>query len=670
MDQTLAKAYKVTSMPTFQFYKSNKKIDEFEGGNEAKLTTLLTSFSSPISNSLTVPVRLPQKVRARLIQQATKRTLHIIHFNDVYNFDPEYEEEPIGGASRFTTFLDALKHKLDKSYQCKPLLLFSGDFVGPSLMSSVTKGAHMIELFNLLGVHYATFGNHEVDYGYESLKSRLAGRDDDVEDAAFGTYDYPETHTQWVMSNMTEKSTGDPLGGKGVVKTALFDWDGSSAKGKLPIRVGILAVSENWLDGCGNINPADFEYEDYIESARAAARSLKSRGAEVVLALTHSRLNKDYELTKAVPEIDVLLGGHDHFYKEDLPFRIVKSGEEWRWASEVTVSVEAGKHPELALKTHEVTSTIALSKEVQDLCEKYKTLCERKFGRVIFQTAVDMDPTEESVRFKECALANWVCDMCAWDFNAEDGVELGADICILQGFIFSGKAVIPKGDFTLGHLMSVFPKSISIVVVKLSGADVVRSLEHGAQNLPGECGALHHVSSRLKYTIDLGAAGEKAKPKVKNVLFDGEPIDLTRIFTVAITDSLAKGGYGFTWFKTAETIVQEEFASQLQDLCLQYCKAKSADPSLYPANPTLGRISISRGTSLASIDSFVKELHSKTDLDSLLKSSGDKLVVIHFTVDWCAPCRVITPAFNASAADFQDAVFVRVSMISFFCTCV
>jgi thioredoxin 1 len=174
------------------------------------------------------------------------------------------------------------------------------------------------------------------------------------------------------------------------------------------------------------------------------------------------------------------------------------------------------------------------------------------------------------------------------------------------------------------------------------------------------------VSSRLKYTIDLGAAGEKAKPKVKNVLFDGEPIHLTRIFTVAITDSLAKGGYGFSWFRTAEKVVQEEFASQLQDLCLQYCKAKSSDPSFYPANPSMGRISILKGVCAFIKDRFVKEVHSKAGLDLLLKSSGDKLVVIHFTVDWCAPCRVITPVFNFLAEEFKNAVFVRVSYIFFF----
>ena len=59
----------------------------------------------------------------------------------------------------------------------RPLVLFSGDFVGPSLMSSVTQGAHMIDTLNAIGVDYATFGNHELDYGYENLKNRLDGVD-------------------------------------------------------------------------------------------------------------------------------------------------------------------------------------------------------------------------------------------------------------------------------------------------------------------------------------------------------------------------------------------------------------------------------------------------------------------------------------------------------------
>ena len=70
-----------------------------------------------------------------------------------------------GGAARFTTYLKGLKQKLAQKNESRPLVLFSGDFVGPSLMSSLTQGAHLIDAMNEIGVDYATFGNHELDYG-------------------------------------------------------------------------------------------------------------------------------------------------------------------------------------------------------------------------------------------------------------------------------------------------------------------------------------------------------------------------------------------------------------------------------------------------------------------------------------------------------------------------
>ena len=103
------------------------------------------------------------KVHSAVGTNKTAR-LDIIHFNDVYNLDAQYSEDPIGGATRFMTVVEDLRTKLAAEGR-KPLILFSGDFVGPSLMSTITQGAHLIDAFNLLKVDYATFGNHEFDYG-------------------------------------------------------------------------------------------------------------------------------------------------------------------------------------------------------------------------------------------------------------------------------------------------------------------------------------------------------------------------------------------------------------------------------------------------------------------------------------------------------------------------
>jgi hypothetical protein len=54
-----------------------------------------------------------------------KKTLKIIHFNDVYNVDPSHIE-PKAGAARFLTAVNLIK----KEHPC--LVLFSGDCFSPS----------------------------------------------------------------------------------------------------------------------------------------------------------------------------------------------------------------------------------------------------------------------------------------------------------------------------------------------------------------------------------------------------------------------------------------------------------------------------------------------------------------------------------------------------------
>lgn len=41
---------------------------------------------------------------------------------------------------------------------------------------------------------------------------------------------------------------------------------------------------------------------------------LQAAGADLVIALTHMRQPNDILLAQQVPEIDAVLGGHDHFY--------------------------------------------------------------------------------------------------------------------------------------------------------------------------------------------------------------------------------------------------------------------------------------------------------------------------------------------------------------------
>lgn len=126
--------------------------------------------------------------------------LKIIHFNDIYNVEPNSSREPVGGAARFLTVIKSFAN-------LNPLILFSGDAFSPSIrkyiyiyiyvqhvkyhlcikfcfvnqiliafivsvffllsisviltVSTFTKGEQMIPVLNKIGTHCAVLGNHD-----------------------------------------------------------------------------------------------------------------------------------------------------------------------------------------------------------------------------------------------------------------------------------------------------------------------------------------------------------------------------------------------------------------------------------------------------------------------------------------------------------------------------
>lgn len=77
----------------------------------------------------------------------------LIHFNDCYNVEAQ-KTEPVGGATRFCTAVKSLR-------PFNPLVLFSGDILAPSIMSTFTKGDQMVPVLNSIQTDCAVYGNHD-----------------------------------------------------------------------------------------------------------------------------------------------------------------------------------------------------------------------------------------------------------------------------------------------------------------------------------------------------------------------------------------------------------------------------------------------------------------------------------------------------------------------------
>ena len=61
-------------------------------------------------------------------------------------------------------------------------------------------------------------------------------------------------------------------------------------------------------------NPGKLIIKDELEAVAAEAERLHAAGVDIIIGLGHSGYQKDMELARAIPHLDVLVGGHTHSF--------------------------------------------------------------------------------------------------------------------------------------------------------------------------------------------------------------------------------------------------------------------------------------------------------------------------------------------------------------------
>ncbi len=188
----------------------------------------------------------------------------IVHFNDIYDIECSVDEESVGGAARFISAIEGLIADRPS------LVVFSGDALSPSLskilitliktvrhlysfvnlVSTVTKGKHMIDILNKCHLICACLGNHEFDFGLNNLKECVQN-----------------SNFPWLISNVIDSETKKPLGD--VEDKKIVEING--------VRIGFIAlVEEDWTATLSAIDPDDIEYETYIDAGKRLANELRN----------------------------------------------------------------------------------------------------------------------------------------------------------------------------------------------------------------------------------------------------------------------------------------------------------------------------------------------------------------------------------------------------------
>ncbi|KAG9649205.1 Metallo-dependent phosphatase, partial [Aureobasidium melanogenum] len=417
--------------------------------------------------------------------------IRFLHFNDVYRLEPS-EHDPIGGVTRFQSLCNHYRH--DSKYHEQPELitLFSGDGFGPSLESSVTKGAHMVPILNNVPVAAACVGNHELDMGVPQFE-----------------YLASQCNFPWLSANVIDPALGEevPLGH--AQKSAML----TSSTG---VKIGLIGLAEKeWLEAVNSL-PANLVHTDPVVTARELIPELPAQGAEMIVALCHQREVHDTRLAEEVADIDIILSGHDHHYRHSKDFAITR---------------------------RDVDSTVVEDPATVELLDKLFSSLQNKIQKVVGYTAVPLDCRFSTVRSQESNMGNFISDLMRYYYDTDCAMiargTIRADMVYPPG-ILRLKDIVDCEKYIedISLTQASFPFEDPVVVIKVKGQQLLEALQNGVSKYPALDGRFPQVSN-ISFTFD---PSRSSHDRIVGVQVGGKPLDVNREYSLATRDFMVKGG--------------------------------------------------------------------------------------------------------------------------------
>ncbi len=468
-----------------------------------------------------------------LTANAEPAKLRLLHLNDVYQISPAGGH---GGLAEVTTLIKAEEAGADAV-----LLTFGGDLLSPSVMSGLTKGEQMVSLFNAMGVDVAVYGNHEFDFGDDTLATRV------------GESEFP-----WLASNVIGAG-GTPFGG------AQSLWTTEVGQYKVGF-FGLVTPETEELSSTGDT----VSFTPPVEAAAAAVAALQEDGADVIIALTHLTIADDRALAAAVDGIDVILGGHEHipitFYSNNV--LIHKSGTDAQFLGVVDIVIdEVERRGNVSVVTYpqwRMVSTrgVAPDPEIAVLVEKYNKQLDDELNIAIGKTDTALESVRASVRTKETTMGNLIADAIR--------AETGTDVSIANGGGIRGDRVYEAGTtLTRKDIVTELPFGNTTVVVELKGSDLLAALENGVSRVEDVQGRFPQVSG-MSFVYD---PAKEAGARIEEVKVGGELLDPDKTYSLATNNFILGGGDGYSTLANGNVIIDGDGGKLMASMVMDYITA-------------------------------------------------------------------------------------------------
>ena len=428
--------------------------------------------------------------------------LTILHLNDIYEIT-SVSGGTLGGLARVASLRKQLV-----AQNLNTFVFFAGDLYSPSGMGTAIvegtplAGEQAVAIMNKLRVNYMTFGDHEIDMiSEEEFYQRLT-----------------ETKFPIISSNVFD-ANGQPF--PGVAVNDIYTIANQAGR---EVRVGVFGVTEKiWKAH------VDFTYIDPFKAAEEQVKVLDDQ-VDILIALTHHRLQDDIQLSKQFPAIDLILGGDEHQHTSEHPgpglAPIYKSDSNARTVYILDLYYDtATGELKIEERLQPLTDQIPEDPDILQEVNRWVEIAFAAFrgegfdpSEVVAPTTADLDGFSTSIRNSPNDFTNLITEGM---LNAAPCTELA----LLYSFAIRLDDLIPKESFVTQYdVLRTFPISNPTVIsVEMSGSSLKEVLELGRSSAGAGCYLLTSAN------VVKNRAGT-------DWLINSESLDPARKYQVAMTN--------------------------------------------------------------------------------------------------------------------------------------
>ena len=452
----------------------------------------------------------------------------IIYFNDAHEISPVIDNEgERGGIARLKTIIDNIQSKNENSK-----VIFGGDLGGGSLFGAVFNGFPIVEAFNQIPIDYASFGQHDFDFGTKVTQELIN-----------------ESNFIWITSNLVD-TNGNTFAG--LQNHLVVNING--------IKVGILGLTDAMSTTTPNSNILQ---NDLIQSSKRVIKEINKQEPDIIVAITQTVLEINQIILKENPDIDVVFTEEVSETISKISYignrPIISTCGNIGSVAQLNI-IKNKSNTEFNVSIHTLNNEVAENPVLLKYQNKYQNKLDSSLNVFVANVETDLDAGisgDFKCRWGETNIGNLITDSYRNYYDSDIAIINGGGI----------RANINKGELTLRNAIATLPFGNSIVKIKLTGKEISAILEHGVGETDKKGGQFLQISGASYIYNSSSNLGEK----IKHIEVNNKPIVLGKNYTLALPEYILQGGNNFKFGENMEIIEVNRVKKDI-DIFIDYCK--------------------------------------------------------------------------------------------------